>query len=102
MTYSGDINRSSRPAGFTAWLALAAVLLLQIESVAHEAQHSLSDLGDVCEICVQLDVGTATDSGSGIATLQPVPTNLSSDWTDAPVVLSAYRTPQLRAPPASI
>lgn len=102
MTHSGNIYRSSRPAGFTAWLALAAVLLLQIESVAHEAQHSLSDLGETCDICVQLNAGTATDSGAGDVALEPAPTNFSSDWTDAPVVLSTYRTPQLRAPPASI
>lgn len=102
MTNLVDINRNTRSAGITVWLALAAVLLLQFESVAHEAQHSLSDLGDVCEICIQLHGGVTTDSGATVAALPLAPPVRIDAWIDAPVVVSGYCTPRLRAPPASI
>ena len=52
---------------------MRTVLLLQIGAAAHEAQHSLSELDDVCEICVQLETGSAADTAANhsIAPLAP-------------------------------
>lgn len=102
MTQSGNIQRNTNKAGFTAWLAVAAVLILQVGAIAHEAQHSLTDVGDVCEICVKFEGSSAADTSSTHAIVTPVPSALLHVWTDAPVATRTYRTPQLRAPPATI
>ena len=42
-----------------AWAALAALVLLQAGMAAHETQHAIGDVAEVCDICVQLDQGDA-------------------------------------------
>ncbi|MEL7185277.1 MAG: DUF2946 family protein [Pseudomonadota bacterium] len=102
MTQTGINTRSARTTGFTAWLALAAVLLLQIGAVAHEAQHTSADIGDVCDVCVQLDSGTVLDSGTANTPAPAATATRRVVWHDANVATSPYCTPQLRAPPALI
>lgn len=102
MTRLADINSSSRSTGLTAWLALAAVLLLQLGAAAHEAQHSVSDAGDVCEICVQLD---STDATAPVAD-QPSPRlaggKLRIGRQNAVYSIARFSAAQPRAPPALI
>ena len=101
MTYEGENQRKRRPAGLSAWLVLAAALLLPF-AAAHELEHSLEETGESCFICIQLESGTSLDTSVSHALAPPVSHDDTLHWNNAPHVTVAWRTPQLRAPPALI
>ncbi|MFQ5608828.1 MAG: hypothetical protein ACE5F8_01000 [Woeseiaceae bacterium] len=97
-TQALGIKRYRRP-GALAWLVLFALAMFQVAVAAHDTQHSIADIADSCEMCVQLDDGGNALTGSAEratpiengAIVRPL-ASLSAD--PAPV-----RPAQSRAPP---
>ena len=55
------------------WLALLSVAWLQLSSAAHELDHVAEQIGESCQVCLQLDrVDDVAADHSAAATLVPL------------------------------
>lgn len=83
----------------TGWLSLAAVVFFQLSYAGHEVQHSLTDLGDACVMCLQLDQNAASTPAALPAAVAPV---TASDTGTPPAVVGCRKPSGLcesRGPP---
>ena len=82
------------------WLALLSVAVLQVSLALHQFEHNDKNVGDTCELCVQLDrMGDAVADESSSSQLPVVYAAL--DWR-TPVQLAGLvqtRNFDSRAPP---
>ena len=84
-----------------AYLVLAGLLLFQLAYATHHTDHSVGDLSETCELCVQLDQSEGALSPSSAAALSG---NASTDVITSPGCTTPARRPssyQSRAPPLS-
>ncbi len=84
-----------------AYLLLAGLLLCQVGYAAHQTEHSIGDLSETCELCVQLDKSEGAILPSAAATLSG---NASTDVITSPGCTTPTRRSsiyQSRAPPLS-
>ena len=49
------MNAARKNTRFLTWLALCALVVLQIAVFQHQSAHAADDITDSCEICVQLN-----------------------------------------------
>lgn len=84
-----------------ALLALLAVLWTQFALAAHQSEHALTDLGDACEVCLQLDRSDDAVPGEGALPVCPGPVRAAAALADEPARTVAGFAPRPRGPPLS-
>lgn len=82
------------------WLALVALAFLQLSIAGHQFDHSVTSVGDTCELCVQFDrLDDVVVEHAPLALLGHNDRAGGVDVSSGPVYASVIRRYASRAPP---
>lgn len=82
-----------------AWLALVALVSLQLANVVHQSGHAATELAETCVACVQLDSPALAASATGSSMPELAPETDRAQFIQAPARQATYTRPPPRAPP---
>ena len=87
MPDSRKYNRSFQPA--ILWVVLVLLVSAQVSFAFHHHDHSMSETGETCEVCLQFE---RDDDAVSHATLVLTPSVPSAGTTEIPVVFNRPET----------
>ena len=82
-----------------AWLAVVALVLLQLTNVVHHDDHTAAELAETCVACVQLDSPVLSASEPASSAPVPLPKSDRGRLDHPQALREIHARPPPRAPP---
>ena len=84
---------------FLPWLALSALVVLQVAVFQHESAHAADDIPESCEICVQLNGSAPIANSAATQPLEAAPAAVETSAVLEPALANRYSDRSARGPP---